>query len=143
MRRPSSLIVGTAMLVVIVGAAVLAPVLATHDPAAQNLTATLQPPSPEHWLGTDQLGRDVWSRMLFAARTDLSIAGAAVVLPFIVGTTLGLLAGTLGGWVDWVVMRLTDVVVAFPFTVIAIAIAVTAVPAQPTSRLVTPSSAST
>lgn len=121
--RTPALLIGAGMLALIVLAATLAPVLATHDPAAQDLAGGLLPPSPEHWLGTDQLGRDVYSRMLFAARTDLAIAGVAVVVPFVVGTTLGLLAGVLGGWVEWIVMRLTDVVVAFPFTVIAIAIA--------------------
>ena len=122
-RRTPAFLVGVGMLALIITAAILAPVLATHDPAAQDLAAILQPPGPEHWLGTDQLGRDVYSRMLFAARTDLSIAGIAVIIPLVVGVTLGLLAGWAGGWIDWVVMRLTDTVVAFPFMVIAISIA--------------------
>jgi peptide/nickel transport system permease protein len=121
-RRAPSLIAGTALLIVIIGSAVLAPVLATHDPAQQDLTGILLAPSAEHWLGTDQLGRDVWSRMLFAGRTDLSIATLAVIVPFVVGTSLGLLAGAIGGWVDWIVMRLTDTVIAFPFYVIVISI---------------------
>jgi len=122
-RRTPTLLVGVGMLTIVVLAAILAPVLATHDPAQQDLAAILQPPGAEHWLGTDQLGRDVYSRMLFAARVDLSIAGIAVIAPFVVGVTLGLIAGSVGGWIDWIVMRLTDTVVAFPFTVIAISIA--------------------
>ena len=121
-KRSPTLLVGAGMLTLIIAAAILAPVLATHDPSQQNLAAILQPPSGTNWLGTDQLGRDVYSRTLFAARTDLSIAGIAVVTPFVVGVTLGLIAGAVGGWVDWIVMRLTDTVVAFPFTVIAISI---------------------
>lgn len=120
--RTPALVAGCVMLLVLIAIAVFAPVLATHDPVQQNLTEGLLPPSSDHWLGTDQLGRDVYSRMLLAARTDLSIAGLAVIIPFVLGLTLGIVAGYVGGWVDWVVLRLTDTVAAFPFYIIVISV---------------------
>ncbi len=120
--RTPALVAGAIMLLILVGVAIFAPVLATHDPVQQSLTESLLPPSAAHWLGTDQLGRDVYSRMLFAARTDLSIAGLAVIIPFTLGLTLGIVAGYRGGWIDWVVVRLTDTVAAFPFYIIVISV---------------------
>jgi peptide/nickel transport system permease protein len=98
-------------------------VLAPYDPADQNLTGGLLPPSPEHWFGTDQLGRDILSRMLFAARTGLTIAVGAAVVPFVIGVLLGVVAGYFGTWVDYVVGRIVDTVIAFPFYVILVALA--------------------
>ncbi len=129
--RTPALVIGTVMVLLLIGVAVFAPLLATHDPVQQSLTESLLPPSSAHWLGTDQLGRDVYSRMLFAARTDLSIAGLAVIIPFTVGLSLGVIAGYIGGWVDWIVLRLTDTVAAFPFYIIVISV-VFAVGAGPT-----------
>ncbi|UOQ61714.1 ATP-binding cassette domain-containing protein [Leucobacter rhizosphaerae] len=103
-------------------AAILAPVIAPYAPSAQNLTGGLQPPSPAHWFGTDQLGRDVLSRMLFAAQTDLRIALTAAAAPFVIGVVVGLVAGYFGGATDWIASRVTDTVIAFPFYVIVIAI---------------------
>lgn len=120
--RTPAFVAGAIMVLLLIAVAVFAPVLATHDPVQQSLTESLRPPSSAHWLGTDQLGRDVYSRMLFAARTDLSIAGLAVIIPFTVGLSLGVIAGYLGGWVDWVVLRLTDTVAAFPFYIIVISV---------------------
>lgn len=121
-RSSSTLIAGAIMLGLLIAVAALAPVLAPHDPGAQNLTGGLLPPSPEHWFGTDQLGRDVLSRMLFAAQTDLRIAILASLSPFVVGVLLGLVAGYFGGPLDWVLGRIVDTVIAFPFYVIVIAI---------------------
>ena len=122
MVKIPTLVIGGFITLSLILLAVLAPVLATHDPSAQNLLNGLQPPSADHWLGTDQLGRDVYSRILFGAQTDLRIAGIAVIAPFIIGVTIGLLSGYFGGKVDWILSRVLDVVVAFPFYVIVIAI---------------------
>jgi len=122
-RRPSpALIAGAALALLIVGAAVLAPVLAPHDPGAQDLANGLRGPSADHPFGTDQLGRDVLSRMLFAARTDLGLAALAALAPFVIGVGVGLVSGYFGRAVDWVASRITDTVIAFPFYVIVIAL---------------------
>jgi peptide/nickel transport system permease protein len=102
--------------------ALLAPLLTSHDPVRQDLGATLLGPAGGHPLGTDQLGRDVWARLLYGARTDLRVAFLAVLFPFCIGTVLGCLAGYYGRWIDTVIMRLVDVVVAFPFYVLIIAL---------------------
>ena len=99
-----------------------APVLSSHAPDNQDLLHVLAGPSGSHPLGTDDLGRDVWARLLYAGRIDLALGVAAVVAPFVLGTILGLLAGYLGGWIDVVIMRALDIVVAFPFYVLVIAV---------------------
>lgn len=119
-RPPVTLTVGGSILFVIVGLAVFAPYDTFYNPTALNLTHLLQGPSAAHWLGTDQLGRDVWSRLVYGARIDLSVAFLAVLTPFIVGTLLGAIAGYRGGWLDSIIMRIADVVVAFPFYVLVI-----------------------
>src|SRR5262249_29882140 len=113
---------GMTLLGIIVLLAVCAPLVTNHDPSQQDLLATLQGPSSRHWLGTDDLGRDVWSRLVFGARTDLQIAFLAVLLPFLIGTAFGLLAGYYGRWVDSMAGWLVNVVVAFPFYVLIIAL---------------------
>ncbi|QIM15842.1 ABC transporter permease [Leucobacter insecticola] len=117
-----TLVAGGVLFALILTAAILAPVIAPYAPSAQNLTGGLLPPSPEHWFGTDQLGRDVLSRMLFAAQTDLRIALSAAAAPFVIGVLVGLVSGYFGGATDWIASRLTDTVIAFPFYVIVIAI---------------------
>jgi peptide/nickel transport system permease protein len=119
-RFPPSLLIGGAILGIIIAAAVFAPLITSYGPNQQNLTDILAAPSARHWLGTDQLGRDVWTRLVFGARTDLSVAFIAVLSPFVLGTVLGAAAGYFGGWLDSVVMRIADVVVAFPFYVLVI-----------------------
>ncbi|MCW2595534.1 MAG: Peptide/nickel transport system permease protein [Jatrophihabitans sp.] len=117
------LIVGLTLFGLLVLAAILAPVLASHDPIQQDLAnARLAPGSPGHLLGTDELGRDIYSRLLYGARIDLRVGVLAVVSPFIIGTVLGLVSGWFGGWLDTVIMRIVDVVVAFPFFVLVIAL---------------------
>jgi peptide/nickel transport system permease protein len=117
-----SLVAGLALLAVIAGMAAFAPLLAARNPGQQDLLQVLAGPSAAHPLGTDDLGRDVWARLLYAGRVDLAIGVAAVVAPFVIGTVLGLIAGYRGGWVDAVIMRVLDVVVAFPFYVLVIAV---------------------
>lgn len=119
-RLPPSLIIGLTILIIIVAAAVFAPLIAPYGPNQQDLTNILAGPSARHWLGTDELGRDVWTRLLYGARTDLSVAFIAVLSPFVLGTVLGAAAGYFGRWLDAVIMRIADVVVAFPFYVLVI-----------------------
>jgi peptide/nickel transport system permease protein len=119
-RLPPSLLIGATILGIIILAAVFAPLITSYGPNQQDLTNILAGPSARHWLGTDQLGRDVWSRLVYGARTDLSVAFIAVLSPFVLGTILGAAAGYFGGWLDSVVMRVADVVVAFPFYVLVI-----------------------
>ncbi len=120
--RNRSFVIGVAILGTILFMATFAPLLTSYSPTEQDLSNILAPPSAEHPLGTDQLGIDVWSQLLYGARTDLRIAFLAVILPFILGTTVGCLAGYYGKWVDVGVMRSVDVVVSFPFYVLVIAL---------------------
>ncbi|MFF2483900.1 ABC transporter permease [Paenibacillus sp. NPDC058071] len=118
-----SLVAGGIMLLLLVGLAVLAPVISPYQPSEQNLYAILKPPSAEHWLGTDQLGRDVFSRLIYAARSDLKIMVLAEIIPFCTGVFLGMLAGYYGKWVDSVISLVTDTFIAFPFYLIVIIVA--------------------
>jgi len=120
--RNRTLVGGIVLLLLLAVMFAAAPLLASHPPDAQDLLHVLARPSSSHPLGTDELGRDVWARLLYAGRIDLALGVAAVIAPFALGTILGLLAGYLGGWVDIVIMRLLDVVVAFPFYVLVIAV---------------------
>jgi peptide/nickel transport system permease protein len=120
--RNRMLMSGLTLLVLLILIFICAPLISSQNPDAQNLAATLAKPSSAHLLGTDNLGRDTFTRLLYAGRIDLGIGIAAVIAPFILGTILGLLAGYLGGWVDAVIMRVLEIVVAFPFYVLVIAI---------------------
>jgi len=120
--RQPALVAGLALTGAILIMAIAAPLLTSYGPTTQDLTATLQGPSAHHLLGTDDLGRDTWTRLLYGARVDLRVAFLAVLIPFCLGTLLGCLAGYFGGWVDQVIMRLVDIVVAFPFYVLIIAL---------------------
>ncbi|WP_134913967.1 ABC transporter permease [Paenibacillus sp. IHB B 3084] len=118
-----SLLWGGIMFALLIGIAVFAPVISPYQPSDQNISATLQPPSFEHWLGTDQLGRDLFTRLIYAARTDLKIMVLAEIIPFCMGVFLGMLAGYYGKWVDTVITLLTDTFIAFPFYLIVIIVA--------------------
>lgn len=121
--RNPAMIAGVTLFGVIVLVAICAPLLTSYDPIQQSLNETFLPPgSAHHVLGTDALGRDIWSRMLFGARVDLRVAVLAVVSPFVIGSLLGLVAGWFGGWIDTLIMRVVDVVIAFPFLVLVIAL---------------------
>jgi peptide/nickel transport system permease protein len=96
--------------------------LAPYDPLVQDIAARLSPPSPTHFLGTDPLGRDVFSRILFGARLSIPVGIAAVVLALILGTLVGGASGALGGAVDEVLMRVTDLMLAFPTVILAMII---------------------
>ena len=101
--------------------AILAPWLAPYDPVASDVSHALQPPSAVHWAGTDQLGRDVFSRLIVASRLDLAIAVSAVAVSFAFGAVIGALCGYAGGRLDRAVGRFVDVVMAFPLFVLAMA----------------------
>jgi peptide/nickel transport system permease protein len=120
--RNMQLWIGVVIVGGIVAAAIAAPLLTRYHPNVQDLSNALASPGGAHLLGTDNLGRDIWSRLLYGARTDLTVTFVAVLTPFVVGTLLGALCGYFGGWFDTVVMRLADVVVAFPFYVLVIAL---------------------
>jgi peptide/nickel transport system permease protein len=111
---------GLFMLIVL--AAVFGPWLVPYDPLASNTSRALQPPSALHWFGTDQLGRDIFSRVVAATRLDLTIAVASVALVFLLGGLSGVAAGFFGGWIDRIVMRIADTIMAFPLFVLAMGI---------------------
>ena len=102
---------------------IFAPVIAPQDPYASDLKNALQPPSSAHWFGTDKLGRDIFSRVIYASRSSLPATLILVVLIFAIGTLLGTLAGYFGGWIDAVIMRISDMMISFPGMVLAIAVA--------------------
>jgi ABC-type dipeptide/oligopeptide/nickel transport system permease subunit len=120
-RRPLAL-VGLVVVGVWAVIALFAPVIAPQNPLAQKF-AILAAPSNAHWFGTDELGRDVFSRVLFGARITLPLAVILVVAAMIIGAVLGGIAGFFGGWVDNVIMRLADLVFAFPGIILALAVA--------------------
>jgi peptide/nickel transport system permease protein len=120
--RTPSFVAGISILGLIVAAAVAAPLITRYDPTHQDLVNTLSGPSRTHWLGTDDLGRDVWSRLVYGARTDLRVAFLAVLFPFVIGTSIGLVSGYFGRWIDTITNWLVNIVVAFPFYVLIIAL---------------------
>lgn len=120
-RRNPLAVLGLVIVLLLLLVAALAPVLATHSPIAQDLTNRLQPPSTAHWLGTDELGRDIWSRIVHGSRLTLLIVVLVALTVGPLGLVIGTLAGYLGGWVDTVLMRLTDIFLAFPRLILALA----------------------
>ena len=115
-------LVGAGLLALVLFSALLAPWLAPHDPAEQNLTRRLEAPSAEHLLGLDELGRDILSRLIFGARVSLGVGLAVVFLSGAIGTVIGALSGFVGGRVDTLLMRISDVFLAFPGILLAIAL---------------------
>jgi peptide/nickel transport system permease protein len=114
--------VGLITLLLIVIASVAAPLLATHSPFAQNLTERLAMPSAAHWLGTDELGRDTFSRLLYGGRVTLGMVIVIVGIVAPLGLAVGTVAGYAGGWTDRILMRVTDLFLAFPKLVLALAL---------------------
>lgn len=110
------------MFALLILSAVFGPALVPYDPLATNASNALQAPSAAHWFGTDQVGRDVFSRVFVATRLDLSISVAAVALSFVVGSVLGCIAGYWGGWPDIILNRFLDTIMAFPLFVLAMGI---------------------
>ncbi len=122
-RWNGPLVAGLILFGLIVAAAVCAPLLTDYNPITQNLNAAFLPPgAPGHLLGTDSFGRDVLARLLYGGRVDLEVGVLAVVSPFVIGSVIGLIAGWFGGWVDTIIGRIVDIVIAFPFLVLVIAL---------------------
>lgn len=130
-RRSPLSIVGTVLVGLILGVAVLAPWIAIYDPLVQDFTVRLQPPSRAHWFGTDQFGRDIFSRVVFGSRIALQIILIVSVISGGVGALVGWIAGYFGGPVEEVLMRLTDMFLAFPSLVLAMAFAAALGPSLP------------
>lgn len=120
-RRPTTIVAGVFLLVLTL-IAILAPTLAPHDPDVQNVLQRLKPPSGEHWLGTDDYGRDVLSRLIFGARVSLWAALQAAAVALVLGLPFGMIAGYRGGWIDTVLTRIMDAIMSAPSLVLAITI---------------------
>jgi peptide/nickel transport system permease protein len=121
-RRSPLTMIGLVLIILLALIALFAPLIAPADPLKQVLSTRLKPPSPSHWFGTDQLGRDVLSRMMYGARISLLIGTVVVGLAASIGTFIGVVAGYAGGWLDEGLMRLTDIFFAFPALILAMAI---------------------
>jgi len=107
-------LIGLAMIALLFALAALAPAIAPHSPNVQHLTKRLEGPSAQYLLGTDDLGRDTFSRMLYGVRISLTVGFVAVSISVVIGTLLGLISGYFGGWVDTLVMRFVDIMLCFP-----------------------------
>ncbi|WP_062111586.1 nickel transporter permease [Aureimonas sp. AU40] len=121
LRSNALAMIGLALIVLLLLMAAFAPWLATHAPNIQNLDTRLLPPGAGHWLGTDELGRDVWSRLVYGARVTLYVVALVALTAPVLGLVIGTVAGTLGGWTDRVLMRITDIFLAFPRLILALA----------------------
>ena len=121
LRNPS-LVTGFIITATLILIAIFAPLLATHGIEQMDMPNRLQGPSAAHWLGTDNFGRDLWSRLALGARQSMGVATAAVTLAVIIGTVVGLVAGYFGGWVDMLLMRITDMFLGFPALILAMAV---------------------
>jgi peptide/nickel transport system permease protein len=120
--RNTSLVVGALISLAIIFCAVFAPFVATHGVEQMDMINRFALPTPGHILGTDNFGRDLWSRLVYGARVSLSIAIISVACAAVVGTVVGLVSGYFGGWVDQLLMRITDIFLGFPPLVLALAI---------------------
>ena len=120
-NKKFSILMVAAIAIILVG--ILAPLIATHSPFEIHLHDAFLSPSSEHIFGTDKLGRDVFSRVIYGTRISLSAALMLVISIFAIGTTLGVIAGYFGGVIDAVIMRISDMMIAFPGMVLAIAMA--------------------
>lgn len=113
--------IGLVIVALIILSALFAPVIARHDPLGIDLVRMLEPPSAEHWMGTDIQGRDVWARLVYGARISIAVGVISQGIALVLGVALGLVAGYYGRWIDELVMRLADVTLAFPTLLLLIA----------------------
>ncbi len=123
LRRNPAALVGAVIVAVFVVLALAAPILPIASPTATDWGAIRQPPSAAHWLGTDEIGRDIFARMIWGARASLMAGVVSVAIAVVIGVPLGLVAGYFGGWTDSVISRCTDALLAMPFLILAIALA--------------------
>ena len=121
-KRSKSALVGSAIVIFFVIMAIVGPFIAPQGINEQNLSIRLQPPSAEFWFGTDDLGRDIFSRILHGARISLTVGLSAVLISAVIGSFLGIIAGYYGRWVDTVISRFFDIMLAFPSILLAIAV---------------------
>jgi peptide/nickel transport system permease protein len=122
-RRNPLAMIGLGITLALILVSLFAPWLAPYDPITQDLSIRLQPPlTPGHWLGTDDFGRDIWTRILFGSRITLYIVLLVILTAPVVGLVIGAVAGYFGGWVDSVLMRITDIFLAFPKLILALAL---------------------
>jgi peptide/nickel transport system permease protein len=134
-RKNKLAMVGLAVIVLLVIAAVFAPLIARYDP--YQLSSDLRkPPSGDHWFGTDTVGRDLFARMVYGARVSLTVGIIAALIATVIGVIFGALAGFYGGITDAIIMRITDILLAFPYIILAIAIITVIGPGQATVILV-------
>lgn len=119
-KRNKTTLIGASIILVIVALAILAPVVSPYDPGLIRIKDKNLPPSQEHWMGTDQFGRDVFSFVAFGARESLGIALGAVIIELVIAMLIGALAGYYGGWIDEVLMRITDIILTLPELVLLI-----------------------
>ncbi|MEH7239124.1 nickel transporter permease [Bacillus sp. JJ1562] len=122
LSKNKAAIAGAIIVLLFVILAIFAPLIAPHDPNLPDIKNKLQTPSSEHWLGTDDLGRDIFSRILFGARISLTVGILSTILGAFVGIILGIVSGYYGRWVDSLIMRICDVFLAFPGILLALAI---------------------
>jgi peptide/nickel transport system permease protein len=120
--RSRNFMIGFVVLVALIFIALLAPIISPYDPLEQNYAEATQAPSMHHLFGTDEFGRDIFSRVIFGTRIDLQVGIISVIAPFIIGIALGAISAYYGGIIDTLIMRLVDVVQGFPFIVIIVAI---------------------
>lgn len=118
----ASTIIGIVLVALIVLPALLAPLIAPHDPNEADFLNLRQPPSLEHWMGTDSAGRDIFSRVLYGVRLDLGVMLFVTFVPLPIGVLLGAIAGYYGGWIDALISRVADTLIAFPFLILVMAV---------------------
>jgi peptide/nickel transport system permease protein len=123
LKRRKGAVAGLIVLGLFVLLAIFAPLIAPYDPAAQSWTAVRKAPTALHWFGTDEVGRDVFTRVIYGARASLLAGVISVTIALTVGVPLGLIAGYLGGWIDGLISRMTDAMLSCPFLILAIALA--------------------
>ncbi|MEJ8545542.1 ABC transporter permease subunit [Brevibacillus borstelensis] len=123
LRRSPLTLLGLFLLAMLLLLAVCAPLISPHDPTRINIVERFSPPSADHWFGTDEVGRDIFTRILYGARLSLGVGVAVVLSAGLVGTIIGAVSGYFGGRVDQIIMRMMDIVLAFPSLVLAMAVA--------------------
>lgn len=120
-RKHSMALVGTTIITIIIFAVVFAPLLTPYDAFKQDLRNRLQAPSTAHWMGTDDLGRDLWTRILYGGRISLSVGLTAMAISILFGSLIGLISGYYGGWIDSILMRITEIFLSIPRLFVLIA----------------------
>jgi len=123
MKRNKSALAGMVIVLFFAVLAIAAPILPIADPVATSWSVIRKAPSAAHWLGTDDLGRDILSRMIYGARASLMAGVVSVMIAVVIGVPFGLISGYFGGWVDMVISRITEALLAMPFLIMAIALA--------------------